>query len=372
MALFNGNLNPNEIFSSIYNMIISQTVQVPELANNYALIDKFKVDGSLFGDTKLFYAQDILKSRPWLGDAEAANLLNINRPDAPKCQAIVLDQFRQIDITVDDYLSKRAWSTEGVFSTFNGIVLSMISKTKDLYETTLFNAYVGTTEGESARATVEIPLSDITATGEEKNRLEAQTIAEALANLMVDMKDYSRDFNDYKFMRAYTEVELMFIVNSKWANKITKLDLPTIFHKDGLNPLTENILPARYFGVTCDSSMAEEGGPIAGNRVQAGALVRSKVEKDVGDKHYFPGDLIEVNTTVGGSTASFLYAEAYVEKDDIICKIVTKDTFKIMDAFEVGTNFFNARSLTSNHYLTWGYSNPDRLYDQPLVTVHVN
>lgn len=94
----------------------------------------------------------------------------------------------------------------------------MIGRTKRLYEVTMFNVYVGTTEADSTKAAgslVEIPLSDITATGEEKNRLEAQTIAQTLADLMVEMKDYSRDYNEFGFMKAYTEDELMFIVNSK-------------------------------------------------------------------------------------------------------------------------------------------------------------
>lgn len=379
-APFNGNLNPNEVFSSIYNMIISQQVMNPELADNYGeLVGKYKTDGGLYGDTKLFYATDILASRPWLGDAEAANLLNVNRPDDPKCQAIVMDKFRQIDITIDNYLSKRAWSTEGVFSTFNGIIIGMLGKTKRLYEVTLFNTYVGTTEADNTKAVgslVEVPLSDYAEITdiEAKNRLEAQKIAEVVANTLVDMKDYSRDFNEYGFMRAYNEGELSFIWNSKYINKITKLDLPTIFHKEGLvDKMDQYVLPARYFGVVTDSTMAEEGGPIAGNKVQAAAVVRSLVEKTVGSgdsaKHYFPGDRIATGTTVGGSSASFLYAEAYVEKDDIICKIVTNDTYKFMSAFEVGTNFFNPRSLTENHYLTWGYGDPDRLLDQPLVTV---
>ena len=111
-APFNGQLNSNEIFGSIYNMIISQQVFADNIKGMYGeLVGKVKTDGSMYGDTKLFYATDALKSRPWLNDAEAANLLAVNRPKDPECQAITLDQFRQIDITVDNYLSKRAWGT---------------------------------------------------------------------------------------------------------------------------------------------------------------------------------------------------------------------------------------------------------------------
>ncbi|MBO7691520.1 MAG: hypothetical protein J6T10_02660, partial [Methanobrevibacter sp.] len=121
---FGGSLNSNEIFAAIYNMIISQQVYADNIKGTYSqLVDHFKVDGSLYGDTKLFYASDILKSRVWGADSEAANLLSINRPKAPEVQEIVIDQFRQIDITVDYYLSKRAWSTEAAFSTFTSVML---------------------------------------------------------------------------------------------------------------------------------------------------------------------------------------------------------------------------------------------------------
>ncbi|MBQ0114040.1 MAG: hypothetical protein KBT03_13000 [Bacteroidales bacterium] len=354
---YSGQLNSNEIFNGIYNMIISQEVISPALASNYALVDKFKVDGGLYGDTKLFYDVDVLKSRPWMEDAEAANLLAINRPASPECQEIVMDQFRQIDITVDQYLTKRAWAQEGAFTTFNSVILTMVNKTKKLYEVTLFNSYVGTEDGK----VVEVPVSEITATGEEKNRLEAQMIAQYVADTIDEMKDYSREYNDYGFMRAYDEGELMFIWNTKYLNKLTYVDLPTIFHSEVLkNKFSENKLPPRFFG-TINTS--------AGTTSSTNTTIRSLVEKDYtvsGAKvHVFPGDLVPKST-------AYLANETYTVDEDVVCKIITKDTYKIMSAFETATEFFNPRSLTTNHYLTWGYSNPDRLLGQPLVTVHAD
>lgn len=372
---FNGNLNPNEIFSSIYNMIISQEFLKIALANNYALVDKFKVDGTLYGDTKLFYDHDVLKSRAWTGDSEASNLLNINRPAAPVCQAITLDQFRQIDITVDQYLSKRAWGTETAFGDFTSFILGMIGNTKRLYEVTMFNAYVGTTEGSANKASVTVPLNQYSSITdvEAKNRLEAQEIATTLADLLVEMKDYSRDFNDFKYVKAYNENDLMFVVNSKWANKITYMDLPTIFHKDGINKLTENILPARFFGTALnDTNLGSYSAatPTTGKPINsstgaytpgtnnANGTIRTLVEKEVTVStvvyHLFPGDEIPAGATVTVASGSgqFKAAEVYFENAKIICKIITPDTFKYMSAFEVGTEFFNPRALTTNHYLT--------------------
>ena len=102
------NLNPNEIFASIANMIISQEVFADNLGKHQTLVDKARVDGGLYGDKKLYYATDVLESHPWGADAEATNLLALDRPDEPAVQDITLDIFRQIRLTVDNYLSKRA------------------------------------------------------------------------------------------------------------------------------------------------------------------------------------------------------------------------------------------------------------------------
>lgn len=121
MPNFEGRLRPNDIFGALYNMIISQEVFADNIKGT-DLVDQARVDGGLYGDTKLFYSTDALKSAEWGNDAEAKNLLDLHRPKAPECQAIVLDKFRQICLTVDDYLSKRAWADEGAFSSFNSVM----------------------------------------------------------------------------------------------------------------------------------------------------------------------------------------------------------------------------------------------------------
>lgn len=107
------NLNPNEIFASLANMIISQEVFADNLGKHQTLVDKARVDGSLYGDKKLYYATDVLESHVWgaaYGNeaSEASNLLALDRPSDPEVQAITLDVFRQIRLTVDNYLTKRA------------------------------------------------------------------------------------------------------------------------------------------------------------------------------------------------------------------------------------------------------------------------
>ena len=368
MAAFTGQLRSNEIFSALYNMIISQEVFADNLGEHQTLVDKARVDGSLYGDTKLYYSTDVLKSAPWGADSEAANLLALHRPEAPKCQAIHLDVFRQICLTVDNYLSKRAWANEGTFSAFNGVMLGWMRETKRVYDGTLYNVFIGTTVSPKAAQNREIPVKGLTDAKE-----EAMVIAQELADLLVEMGDYSRDFNDNGFLRSYAKEGIKVVWNSKFVDKIRKIDLPTIFHKDGLiDKFEEEIMPARYFGRVLTADDAKASGIIANNVVVAGKGVRSRIEKDITISetayHVFPGDLIPAGAKVGGVSADFAYTDAYVEDADVICKVLVKLP-PYMSAFEVGTSFFNPKSLTENHYLTFGHNTIEYLENYPFITV---
>lgn len=358
MPNFNGQLNSNEIFAALYNMIISQEVFADNIYDTKAsLVDMSRVDGGLYGDTKLYYSTDVLESVPWGDDAEAANLLQLHRPEAPECQAIELNVFRQISLTVDDYLSKRAWSTEGAFSSFNSIMLGWIRDTKRVYDSTLFNAYVGTAESKIGNQDVTITLPTVKDNPEAQARMQAGAIAAEMADLLVELEDVTRDYNDYGNLRSYSSDSLIAVWNSEALNKIKKVDLPTIFHKDGLiDKMGEYTLPARYFGKVITAS---------GSTGTSNTTVRSLVEKDFGSKHCFPGDLLPNNTSYGAN-------ETYTQDDKILFKIMHKRSVPYMSAFEVGTSFFNAKSLTTNHYLTWGHNTLEYLKNYPMITVRGN
>lgn len=350
MANWNGQLRSNEIFSAIYNMIISQEVFADNIKDTKStLVDMARVDGGLYGDTKLYYATDVLKSVPWGNDAETQNLLQTHRPPQPDTQAVELNVFRQIALTVDNYLSKRAWGTEGAFSSFNSVMLGWIRDTKKVYDSTLYNTYIGTAQSTVGKQTVEITLpTDNDA--EAQARLQAQAVAEAMANLLVELTDVSRDYNDYGNLRSYDTSDLLVVWNSEWVNKIKKTDMPTIFHKDGLiDKFEEHTLPARYFG-----DVKTSGGNSTG-------VERTLVEKDYGTKHCFPGDIIP-------SGAAYLANEAYVPNPDIMFKVMHKRSVPYMSAFEVGTSFFNPKALNENHYLTFGHNTLAYLQNYPFIT----
>ena len=371
-----GNLNANEIFASIFNMIISQQVFADNIKDTKAsLVDAARVDGSMYGDTKLYYATDVLRSYAWGGDAEAENLLALDRPEDPQCQAITINIFRQIRLTVDNYLTKRAWSTENAFNSFNSVMLGWIRDTKRVYDSTTYNAYIGTYETNEGKQEVTITLPTVANDQEAENRLQAQTIATKLADVLVDLEDVSRDYNDYENLRSYSSDDFRYVWNAGFVNKINKLDLPTIFHKDFIDKFAQYTLPARYFGKIgkVDSSKAQ---------VSDGVTYRSLIEQDVtlaepltykgkslstGTKfHLFAGDIIPNKIQVASTTA--VTVPFYVEDNTIVLKIVHKDAVPYMSAFEAGTSFFNSRSLTENHYLTFGHNTLESLHDKPFIT----
>lgn len=379
MASFTGQLNANEIFASLYNMIISQEIYADNIEGE-DLVDKARVDGSLYGDTKLYYSTDALYSSEWGNDAEATNLLAINRPKAPEVQAIQLDVFRQIEVTVDNYLSKRAWVDEGAFATFNSVILGWLSDTKKIYDGTTYNVFMGT---ETSTATVNTIEVDLEADGNSAG----ENLGVAIANLFSALNDYSRDFNDYGHMRKYAKSRVKVLWNSDYLNTVKKIDLPSIFHNSELEAsfVGDDMVP-KYWGITITASNVatySASTPTTGKPIKssdstyvpgtnhANGCLRAVVEKSVTvggtAYHVFPGEEIPAGATVK-ATGNFELGEVYIVQDDIIGKVYIKLP-PYMSAFQVGTSFFNPKSLTENHYLTFGHNTLEHLKNYPFITL---
>ena len=373
-------LNVNEIYTAIFNMLISQTVHQNNIKGTYgSLAERFKVDGTMYGDSKIFYATNVLSSRPWTGDSEASNLLALHRAPSPKAQVIQINQARIVELTVDNYLSKRAWSTSDAFSQFTNSMISWMADTKRVYESRLINTFVGNTISNAARKTISVDLTTAASsasTEEESRRLQAQEIAKDIADLLVDLKDTTEDFNDYGFLRSYDEDDFYYVFNSKYVNQITKLDLPTIFHNDNLvDKMGKDILPARYFGRAVAATDKGSGKIINGDGEydNTKGTIRSLVEKEYTVSsttyHVFPGDKLVNGATIKASSGNFTEGEVYIEDDTIIAKIIHKEAVPFMGAFETNTSFFNPISLTDTRFLVWMYSEPVYLYDLPFLTI---
>lgn len=370
MPNFTGTLRKNDVLGLIYNMIINQRVFSRNITLKNRLVDKAKRNVGLYGDTELFYATDVLKSVPW-GKDGATNVLELHRPESPECQSISIDQYRQIALTLDNYLTKQAWGTEGAFNQFQTIMQGWMSDTKDLYDVTTYNAFFGTCESADEKAVdsgsqnISFTISDKVgnATGVEKEKLEGMYIAQKLADLIDDLAEPSRAYNDYGNLRSYDPSQLKIVFNNKWVNKIKKVDLPAIYHNDIIK-MGES-LNHRYFGKVVKQDITAD---------QNTGQYRSLIEADYGDVHVFPGDLIPSGFALTRPEHEVTHEKvniAYTEDDTIICKIIVEYP-PYLSAFSVGTSFFNPRSLTENFYTTWGHNTLEHLYNFPMITVHAD
>ena len=396
--------NANELFTSLGNMIISQWV----MANNVdkggkSLLNVFKTDGSLYGDSKFFYATEALKSVEWEQDSvDALNLLATHRPADPKVQKIVLNKFRQIQLTTDSVLSKRAWSDEGTFSEFTTVLIGWMGDTKYIYDESIINCTVGTSKASYGRQNQSVDFTTLissASTQEEANRLCAQAIAKKAADIIVDIESVrnGKFYNDYLFRRKYNKDQFITVWNADAINTITKMDLPTIFHDNGLDKVVGDpyILPKEYFGTVITSSNVStysDSTPAAGKPIDsdtgaytpgssnANGMICSLIETDITVSavayHLMPGDEIPAGTILAASAAAgtMAYGTVYIVDNTVLFKIIHKDTFKYMSAFETMSEFFNAKNLSTNRYLTFGYSDPFsgdgiRLLNYPLITV---
>lgn len=383
-------LNANEIYASLFNMIIAEQVFADNIkGRNSKLVDLARAEVGLYGDSKNYWSTDVLKSHAWGNDSEATNLLALDRGPAPKGQKIVIDIFRQIRLTTDQYLSKRAWMTEGSFGQFISVMKGWISETKKVYDETTYNTFIGTAYSGATINTLSIDLTTALTglSGVEKAKMQAMVISQNLADLFDDLGDVSRKYNAYNFLRSYAEEDIKVVWNKKYINQIRKVDLPTIFHKDGLmEKFTEYSLPSRYFGTiltatnisTYSASTPASGKPIDSddgsytpgtNNANGTVRTLNEVDVTVGGNayHLFAGDEIPSGATVKAG-GDFELGTVYIEDATVICKVMTKIP-PYMSAFQVGTNFFNPRSLTDTNYLTFGHNTLETIIDSAYVTV---
>lgn len=389
---FNGKLNQNDVNAALYNMIISQRVFGINVANT-ELADMFRVDGTMYGDTKLYSSFDIGAPESWLKDEEAKNLLELNRNKSGETQSIKMGKYQMIAITTDAYISKQAFMKEGTFAEFTAFLTGSLRQIKKVFDRALINSKIGTVNPEldTCKITIETPTNE---NPEVENRLEAQTIAARLVELKAEMEDNSRDYNDYGYMRSYDISDFVAVWNVKKHSKITKVDLPTIFHKDisATGNFKEFDLTEKWFGtvgeveLTLSESKTSEIN--SNNRVlesgwyDVSGDVVQKIKKPketaiylwAGDKvPYHTQQVVDKvrNLTVNVYSTKMPANSYYIVDKDVAFVLVHKNALPFMSGFQTGTQFWNARSLTSTNYLIWGYNELEFLKEYPRIKVKV-
>lgn len=340
-------LNSNSILKSLYNAAVVERVFVPDLDVD-GLADKFRVDMGMYGDTHRYISADVMPVNTWTQDStDACNVLAVKRPLLDE-QVVVMDQFRQTMITLDEVISKFPFDSEGSFAQANAVLMGLLAQTKAVYDYATVATAIGL---EKATAGFQSPTVAATATAAE--------IAQKIADIYSALKRPSRDYNDFGNMRAYSADKLQIIWNSAWVNKIKKAELPEIFHKEMLDVFDEgNVIDACYFGTI--NTAAKTG--LADGSIRY--LETTVVGSGVNEKVYFPGDAVPTGTSVAAN-------KSYTVDANVICKIIGKGGMPYASGFTSNTSFVNARNNSTNYYLTFAHNKMAHLKDKPFISLSV-
>lgn len=358
---FIGTLNQNAVLNALYNMIISQEVLSKNIRLKGTLVEKFRTDGTLYGDTKLYISTDVGIITEYPNTADT--LLTKKNPKNPETQAVTIDKFKQTAITVDGIKLKQAFTSADVYGAFISVTLQWLRDSMKVLNVTMINAFIGTVITEAERAVVEVALPARPETSivemQAYESYAAELIGASIADVSVDLEDALRDFNDYGYLRSYELSDFMIVWNKAWANRIRHISLPKIFHKDEVigKEMESVTINSRYFG----NRITEDGTSDGNQRTLVDKVVEITENGKKEKRQLFPGDIIPSGET-------YKAGEAYTQDNSIIGKIVHKRAVPFMSSIVLQSEFYNPKDGDRNHYLTWGYSEPTYLKDLPIIS----
>ena len=362
---FNKTLNTNELYESLANMIINQEVFSDNIGNvNNSLLNAAMEDVGQYGDTVLRYYTDILQTNDWMGIEESANLLDTDLGPDPVCQSFTINKMKQIRLTTLPFLSKRAFATEGAYSQFNDVMKQSIIDTKNVSLNAEYNAFIGTVSSggeihpDTGKTFGKKVLCSLSA-----EVPDALAIAKTVADIITELTEPSRDYNDLGFMRSYRKQDIVIIWNSTWVNRLSKEQLPIIFHNDVFDDLTKFVLPGKYFGDVLGSGAGGGGGVSKnGDRALIEKTFTDADNPETKKYHLLAGELIPAN-------CDYSAYEAYQPNDLYVCKIFVKLPPVYTSLGEMGS-FYNPRSLSTNYYYSYAYNSEFKtLLGYPCITV---
>lgn len=365
---FVGQLNTNEIYNALFNLRILFQKLAPQTVKRDEIVSLLDKATGMYGDTGVVQGMDIQGTYDFGMDAEAANLLAINRNKTQKVEKFVIDNWRQTDVTNDAYISKRAFLDEGSFAIFNGYIVGTLSQAMDAFESGFVKASVGTYTSANNACTIEVtmPAQDGT---EATERIRASKIKKAILDLKADMKDNQRKYNGYGFYSSYEWEEFTPVFSTNYMNEINALALYNTFNPEHIKQASDGRQwTPKWFGDPASS---------AGTTGAANTTIYSLIEQNsdestnfpltaaqilAGVYRIFPGDLLP-------SAFDYKKGEAYTVDSTVIAKVFAPEYVYYMTGYEQGESFYNPRSATTNHYLRKGFSKVQVSQFRPFITI---
>lgn len=365
---FNGMLNSNEIYNTLFNVRILFQKLVPNTVKRDEIVSLLDKAVGMYGDTGILMGMDIQGTYEFGMDSEAPKLLAINRNKTQKVEKYTIKNWRQTDVTNDAYISKRAFIDEGTFAMFNGYLVGTLGKAMDAFETGSVKSGVGTYTSPNAALTINVTMPAADGT-EATERIRAAKIRQAILDLKADMADNQRKYNGYGFYSSYDWDDFTAAFNTKYTNEINALALYSTFNPEFIREASGGRQwTPKWFGTpiaqdgTTDASNYNIYSLVEINSDESTNFPLTSEQLAQGVYRIFPGDILP-----GGF--DYKANEAYVREDKVIAKIFAPEYVYYMTGYEQGESFYNPRSATTNHYLRKGYSPVQVSSFVPFITL---
>lgn len=365
---FTGQLNTNEIYNALFNLRILFQKLAPQTVKRDEIVSLLDKATGMYGDTGVVQGMDIQGTYDFGMDAEAANLLAINRNKTQRVEKFVINKWRQTDVTNDAYISKRAFLDEGTFAIFNGYIVGTLSQAMDAFESGFVKASVGTYTSPIAACTIEITMPKEDGT-EATERIRAAKIKKAILDIKADMKDNQRKYNGYGFYSSYDWDEFTPVFSTNYMNEINALALYNTFNPEYIKQASDGRQwTSKWFGnpVTSDGTTGTTNTTIYSlieqNSDGSTNFPITPTQLAAGVYRIFPGDLLP-------DKFAYKAGEAYTVDPVVIAKVFAPEYVYYMTGYEQGESFYNPRSATTNHYLRKGFSDVQVSQFRPFITI---
>lgn len=202
-------LNVNEFLGSITNLIVNTRVLQTLGGTVRPIVKSFLKEASPYGDQDRFLSADILPDGDY---AENSTLLTIAKPTTNE-EAISLTDKKKWKVSLTRYLLQGAFTDEYALSSFYNLLVSMLTKTKNVF---LYQKSIQALMGwVPSTATQTIVVSVAPGTSDEEI---AKKIYITLKDIYLNMLAPNRKYNDIGFMEDSTIEDLNFYVNAKYEN----------------------------------------------------------------------------------------------------------------------------------------------------------
>ena len=365
-APFIRTMNANSIYGELTNLVNFFRLFDFEIVGN-SIVDKCKVDGFMYGDTRLFRSFDVDGTYQF-SQLGASGLLSEAWLENMSEQSITLDQQRQTTIMTAALMEKQAWDTDGAFSNFTTLLLDIINKNKRLFETGYVLTFLATM---APSATVTVDMTDLTVPTdavelEAYNRIFSQRSATALSDFYYEAKDNRRDLNGFGYIRSYDMSNAELVWNYKFINKF-KYDTTNVFHRDPLldefmkgTVVTSNYISNPDNIITEATTVALPNTYVSLIEVNSDGTTTLPVPKGV--NRIYPGNFLPVGFVAAKG-------EAYLPDNNCIGYIFFPEALPFMTGYEVKTSFEDADKMRKKDYITWAYNTLEYLEEFPFVKI---